>query len=43
MLDPDALRDAIREIRALTDRPFAVNLFAPVPAPSLDRTEEWAR
>jgi nitronate monooxygenase len=42
MLGPDALRDAIREVRSLTDRPFAVNLFAPLPAPSLDRTEAWA-
>jgi nitronate monooxygenase len=28
-LSPDALREAIRDVRALTDRPFAVNLFAP--------------
>ncbi len=28
-LPPDALRAAIREIRGLTDRPFAVNLFIP--------------
>jgi nitronate monooxygenase len=28
-LSPDALREAIREVRALTERPFAVNLFAP--------------
>jgi nitronate monooxygenase len=28
-LSPDELREAIREVRALTDRPFAVNLFAP--------------
>ena len=27
-LPPDALREAIRQARALTDRPFAVNLFA---------------
>jgi nitronate monooxygenase len=31
MLSPDALRDAIRATRALTDRPFAVNLFAALP------------
>ena len=31
-LAPEAIRDAIRRIRALTSRPFAVNLFAPVPA-----------
>ena len=28
-LSPDELRAAIREVRASTDRPFAVNLFAP--------------
>jgi nitronate monooxygenase len=28
-LSPDQLRAAIREVRAATDRPFAVNLFAP--------------
>jgi nitronate monooxygenase len=28
---PERLRAAIREVRALTDRPFAVNLFAPLP------------
>jgi nitronate monooxygenase len=28
---PDRLRAAIRETRSLTDRPFAVNLFAPLP------------
>jgi nitronate monooxygenase len=27
---PDALREQIRAVRARTDRPFAVNLFAPV-------------
>jgi nitronate monooxygenase len=36
MLGPDALRDAIRAIRSLTDRPFAVNLFAPVGRPEVD-------
>jgi len=30
---PDDLRAAIRALRALTSRPFAVNLFAPLPAP----------
>jgi nitronate monooxygenase len=30
-LAPEAIRDAIRKVRALTARPFAVNLFAPVP------------
>jgi len=27
-MEPDAIRDAIEEIRKLTDKPFAVNLFA---------------
>ena len=42
MLPPDELRAAIRETRALTGRPFAVNLFAPLPAPSTERLAEWA-
>ncbi|MEN3356469.1 MAG: nitronate monooxygenase [Mycobacteriales bacterium] len=42
MLGPDQLRDAIRETRSLTDRPFAVNLFAPLPAPSGERVADWA-
>src|SRR4051812_42343287 len=29
---PETIRAAIRATRALTDRPFAVNLFAPLPA-----------
>jgi nitronate monooxygenase len=33
---PDALREWIREVRARTDRPFAVNLFAPVETPEPD-------
>jgi len=41
-LSPDELRMAIREMRALTDRPFAVNLFAPLPPPSTARVAEWA-
>jgi nitronate monooxygenase len=36
MLAPDALRDEIRAVRLLTGKPFAVNLFAPLPAPELD-------
>jgi nitronate monooxygenase len=36
VLAPDALRAAIRAVRALTDRPFAVNLFAPLPPPAAD-------
>lgn len=43
LLAADALRDAIRQVRSQTDRPFAVNLFAPLPPPSRDRTTEWAR
>jgi nitronate monooxygenase len=43
MLGPDELRAAIREVRALTDAPFAVNLFAPLPPPSADRVPEWSR
>lgn len=31
MLSPDEIRDGIAAIRRLTDRPFAVNLFAPLP------------
>jgi nitronate monooxygenase len=41
-LSPDELRTAIRETRALTDRPFAVNVFAPLPPPSTARVAEWA-
>lgn len=33
-LPADGVRDAIRAVRALTDRPFCVNLFAPEPAPA---------
>src|SRR4029450_3604013 len=36
-------RTAIEEVRALTDAPFAVNLFAPLPQPSTERVTEWAR
>ena len=28
-MTPDAIREAIREVRSLTERPFAVNLFVP--------------
>jgi nitronate monooxygenase len=37
MLSPDELRAQIRAVRSLTSAPFAVNLFAPSPAPSPDR------
>jgi nitronate monooxygenase len=43
MLQPDDLRAAIRQVRALTDGPFAVNLFAPLPQPSAARVAEWSR
>lgn len=43
LLSPDELRAAIRDVRALTDRPFAVNLFAPLLEPSLSRAAEWAQ
>src|SRR5262249_15189071 len=33
MLSPEALREAIRAIRALTDRPFGVNLIGHPPEP----------
>jgi nitronate monooxygenase len=38
-LAPEAIRDAIRRTRALTARPFAVNLFAPVPRESPSAAE----
>ncbi|MXV20393.1 NAD(P)H-dependent flavin oxidoreductase [Deinococcus xianganensis] len=34
-LTPQALRAAIREVRALTDGPLLVNLFAPQPVPAV--------
>jgi nitronate monooxygenase len=43
MLPPDDLRAAIRQVRALTGAPFAVNLFAPLPAPSTQGVQEWSR
>ncbi len=42
MLGPDALREQIRAVRAFTAQPFAVNLFAPQPAPSDRGVTEWA-
>lgn len=45
-LAPEAIRDGIRKIRSLTSRPFAVNLFAPLPAvprPSADDVEQARR
>jgi len=43
LLSPDELRAEIHDVRALTDRPFAVNLFAPSPEPSMSGAEEWAK
>ena len=37
VLPPNELRDAIAAIRRLTDRPFAVNLFASLPPPVVDQ------
>jgi nitronate monooxygenase len=36
MLPPDALRAGIRAVRSLTERPFGVNLFAPLERPRVD-------
>lgn len=41
-LHPDQLREAIAATRKLTDRPFAVNLFAPLPPPSPAHLAGWA-
>ncbi|UBV43646.1 nitronate monooxygenase [Deinococcus taeanensis] len=38
-LTPDALRGAIREVRALTPGPLMVNLFAPQPIPAVTGEE----
>src|SRR6187397_17301 len=35
-LAPGELRGAIAAVRRLTDRPFGVNLFAPLPPPVVD-------
>lgn len=42
LLSADELRAAIRATRELTARPFAVNLFAPLPPPSADRVAQWS-
>jgi nitronate monooxygenase len=42
MLSPDALREQIRAVRSATSKPFAVNLFAPLPAPAERGLAEWA-
>jgi len=36
MSSPDQIREAVAEIRSLTDKPFGVNLFAPQPPAALD-------
>jgi nitronate monooxygenase len=43
ILPADELRAAIRQVRALTEAPFAVNLFAPLPEPSMERVAAWER
>jgi nitronate monooxygenase len=35
-LSPAEMKNAIRRVRTLTQRPFAVNLFAPAPEPALN-------
>ena len=42
MLNADELREHIRATRALTGKPFAVNLFAPLPTPSERGLTGWA-
>lgn len=42
-LAPEAVREAIRATRALTDRPFCVNLFAPEPSPTTPSADDVAR
>ncbi len=42
-LEPEAIRATIVEIRALTDRPFAVNLFVPRRADAKPEQLEWSR
>jgi nitronate monooxygenase len=36
LMPPDAMRDAVGRIRSLTDRPFGVNLFAPLDPPTAE-------
>lgn len=43
MSPPGELRDQIREVRSRTDRPFAVNLFAPLRPPTTRGVQEWSR
>lgn len=37
-LSPKEIEEAINQTRALTNKPFAINLFVPLPNPSLDKT-----
>jgi len=41
-LTPAQMADAVRTVRTLTDRPFGINLFAPLPTPDLPHTAERA-
>jgi nitronate monooxygenase len=43
MSSSEELRELIRAVRSMTARPFAVNLFAPLPEPSDRGLESWAR
>src|SRR4051812_38046825 len=40
---PEQLRAAIADVRARTAAPFAVNLFAPLPAATIDRVAPWSQ
>jgi nitronate monooxygenase len=42
MSTPEQLRAAIADVRTRTSAPFAVNLFAPQPAPATDRVPQWS-
>jgi nitronate monooxygenase len=42
MSTPEQLRTTIADVRARTSAPFAVNLFAPLPAPTNDRVPQWS-
>lgn len=39
-MEPDAIREAVKRIRELTDRPFSVNFFASHPADDFSRLDE---
>lgn len=41
-MDPDEIRDEIRKVRSLTDKPFGVDLLLPANIPEGDRTERVA-